>query len=118
MVENYDVLREQAQNLEEAAQELADCDPGELEAARDDLSRLDRDIAAKKKQIAELRKLYEDSEKDVESLTTKKQLCISDIKEAEKIREECRGWTSAEIDVIKGEIQEYSDASYLDRMLI
>ncbi|CAG9955051.1 unnamed protein product [Clonostachys rosea f. rosea IK726] len=104
MVENYDVLREQAQNLEEAAQELADCDPGELEAARDDLSRLDRDIAAKKKQIAELRKLYEDSEKDVESLTTKKQLCISDIKEAEKIREECRGWTSAEIDVIKARV--------------
>jgi kinetochore protein Spc7/SPC105 len=32
-------------------------------------------------------------------------LCLEEIREAEKIREECRGWSSSEISVLKGMIE-------------
>ncbi|KAK7430108.1 hypothetical protein QQZ08_003292 [Neonectria magnoliae] len=92
---------EESSNLEEVAQELADCDPSDLEAAREDLSSLDVDIEHKKRLIAQLREQFKASEADVESLTTQKQKCLEDIKESERVREECRGWTSTEVNSLK-----------------
>ena len=101
LTERHKGLQQEAENLEEVARELADCDPAELEAARDELASLDSDVAEKKRLIAELTAQLEQSTADVETLTTKKQSHLEDIRESEKIREECRGWTSAEIDTFK-----------------
>ncbi|KAH6990854.1 hypothetical protein BKA56DRAFT_573256 [Ilyonectria sp. MPI-CAGE-AT-0026] len=97
----YNALVEESNNLEEVAQELADCDPSELEAARGELSSLDDDIEHKKKLIAQLREQFKASEADIETLTAQKQQCLGDIKESETIREECRGWTSTEVNSLK-----------------
>lgn len=102
VVSRYEALLEESQNLEQAARELADSDPAELEASREELSNLDSDIVAKKKLIAELRQQYEESEAEVQVLSAKKEGCLGDIRESERIREECRGWTSAEIDSFRG----------------
>lgn len=102
LVERHKVLQEEAENLEEVARELADCDPEELQSARDELADLDHDVAEKKKLIAELKQQLEESTADVETLAAKKESYLADIVESEKIREECRGWTSAEIDTFKG----------------
>ncbi|KAI9171691.1 chromosome segregation protein [Paramyrothecium foliicola] len=101
----FEVLEEEAQNLEEVAQELADCDPSELEAAREELISLSDDVEQKKKLIAQLRQQLEESEEHVEELTAEKQQCLGEIKESEQIREECRGWTSKEINALKGRIE-------------
>lgn len=101
LTERHKGLQQEAENLEEIARELADCDPAELEAARDELASVDSDVAEKKRLIAELTAQLEQSTADVETLTTKKQSHLDDIRESEKIREECRGWTSAEIDTFK-----------------
>lgn len=98
----YEALVEENSNLEEAAQELADCDPAELQAARDGLISLDHDIAEKKKLIASLRQQFETSEADVKVLAAQKVQCLADIEEAEATREECRGWTSTEVNALKG----------------
>lgn len=101
-VAHYESLVEQCGNLEEVAKELADCDPEELEAAREDLSALTEDVEQKQRLIAELRLQFEASEAEVEELKAQKQQCLDDISEAEKIREECRGWTSTEVNTLKG----------------
>lgn len=101
-VARYNALLEESGNLEEAAKELADCDPEELEAARNELLSLDQDIAHKRRRIADLREQFQASEVDVEDLSAQKQKCLEDIKEAEKIREECRGWTCTEVNGLKG----------------
>ncbi|KAI5467379.1 hypothetical protein BGZ63DRAFT_371089 [Mariannaea sp. PMI_226] len=97
----YDSLAEESSNLEEIERELADCDPSELEAAREELSFLDNDIEHKKKLIARLREECDTWDADVESLTAQKKQYIEDINESEKIREECRGWTSTEVNALK-----------------
>ncbi|KAF5629360.1 kinetochore spc7 [Fusarium sp. NRRL 52700] len=97
IVARYKSLLEENNNLEEIARELADCDPADLEAARDELASLNEDVDYKKKRIAELREQFQASEVEVEDLITQKQNCIDEIAESEKIREECRGWTSTEV---------------------
>lgn len=102
LVGRYESLSEESNNLEEAARELADCDPAELQATREELVKLDDDIAQRKKLIAKLRQEFEASEADVEELTARKTQCLAEIQESEKIREECRGWTSTEVNNLKG----------------
>ncbi|CAM1504517.1 Fc.00g021080.m01.CDS01 [Cosmosporella sp. VM-42] len=104
VVARYESLLEESGNLEQVAQELAGCDPSELETARDELMTLDDDIRQKKRLIADLQQQFQASETDVESLTTRKQQCLEDIKESEKIREECRGWTSTEVNALKARV--------------
>jgi kinetochore protein Spc7/SPC105 len=102
LAQRHKALQEEAENLEEVARELADCDPEELQSAREELADLDFDVAEKKQLIAELKQQLEESTTDVETLSSKKESCLADIVESERIREECRGWTSAEIDTFKG----------------
>ncbi|RBR08983.1 hypothetical protein FVER53590_00513 [Fusarium verticillioides] len=104
IVARYKSLLEERNNLEEIARELADCDPADLEAARDELVSLDEDVEYKKKRIAELREQFQASEVEVEDLITQKQNCVDEIAESEKIREECRGWTSTEVNSLKARV--------------
>ncbi|KAM0742272.1 hypothetical protein ACQRIT_002449 [Beauveria bassiana] len=104
LTRTYEGLVEERENLEEAAKELADCDPAELDSAREQLSTLDVDIDAKKKLIAELRLQLRTAEENSDSLSAKKVSCLADIAQSEKIREECRGWSSAEVNSLKGRV--------------
>ncbi|GAB0139772.1 hypothetical protein EsHS_00000413 [Epichloe bromicola] len=103
-LEQYEALEEEGGNLEEAAKELADCDPAELEAARDELNNVDDDIAEKKRLVDELRQEFESSSSEVEILSTKKQTLLQGIQEAEKVRQACRGWTCSEVESLKARV--------------
>ncbi|KAG6315450.1 hypothetical protein E4U44_001315 [Claviceps purpurea] len=103
-LKQYEELEEESGNLEEAAKELADCDPAELEAARDELISLDEDMAEKKRLIAELRRELESSVAVVENLTTQKQALVQGIQEADKVRQACRGWTCSEVASLKARV--------------
>ena len=102
LAERFEALRTERDNLEAVARELADCDPEDLQAARTDLADADADIRAKMQKIEELRGQLDEAESAVGDLSQKKRECLADIEEAEKIREECRGWTSMEITSLKG----------------
>ncbi|KAF9875691.1 Spc7 kinetochore protein [Colletotrichum karsti] len=104
IVARYTELEQEHGHLQAAAEELADCDPEELEAARSDLVEVENDVQEKTARIAELRQQLEDAEHGVEELTREKQQCHEDIKEAEKIREECRGWSTSEISALKSRV--------------
>ncbi|KAK1690134.1 Spc7 kinetochore protein [Colletotrichum godetiae] len=104
IVSRFDVLEQEHKNLRAVAEELADCDPEELETARFDLTALDTDVQEKTRRVEELRQQLEEAEQDVEQLAQEKQQCHEDIKEAEKIREECRGWSISEISALKARV--------------
>jgi len=98
-------LLEESADLEEVAQELAESDPAVLEATREDLTELNLDIARKRKMIADLRQEYEESEAEVQLLSEKKDSCLAEISQSERIREACRGWTSADIETFKERVE-------------
>ncbi|KAI1459597.1 Spc7-domain-containing protein [Annulohypoxylon moriforme] len=105
LVERFESLEVENENLESAVQELADCDPEELQAARSELTEVDAEIEAKMKQIEQLRQQLSETESGISELSQKKEECLSDIKEAEKVREECRGWTSNEVSALKARVE-------------
>ncbi|KAJ3495567.1 hypothetical protein NLG97_g3300 [Lecanicillium saksenae] len=105
LTRGYEELEEEHENLEQAAQEIADCDPEELDSARQELVSLDADIGAKKELIAELRLQFEAAEAGVESLSSQKDIYLADIAQSEKIRESCRGWSSSEVNALKGRVR-------------
>lgn len=96
-------LQEERENLEQAAQEIAGCDPEELDSSRQELISLTADIEAKKELVTELRLQFQAAEASSESLSAKKVSCLADIAQSEKVRENCRGWSSSEVNSLKGE---------------
>lgn len=95
-------LENEEADLRSAADELANCDQAELSEARQKLIAVDADIEAKKNMIAELRKQLQGKEAEIATSTERKNFCLNEIREAEKIREDCRGWSSTEISLLKG----------------
>lgn len=104
MNKQFEVLSRECANLELVTNELEDCDPEELDSARSDLMIVEEDLEAKAREIAQLREQLEQTEQSIDHLSEQKQSCIVDIKEAEKIREECRGWSSTEISALRARV--------------
>ncbi|KAI1649988.1 Spc7-domain-containing protein [Daldinia loculata] len=105
LVEQLASLELEHDNLQSAAQELADCDPEDLQVARSELTDLDSDIEAKLKKIEQLRQQLSETESGIGELSQKKKECVADIEEAEKVREQCRGWTSNEVSALKARVE-------------
>lgn len=101
LIQKAEALQTQEADLQAAAEELANCDPEELSNARQELISVDAEVEEKKRLIADLRKQLQGKEAELESGAEKKQAWLEEIREAEKIREECRGWTSTEISALK-----------------
>lgn len=102
VVARHDSLQEEDDNLQQAAREMADCDPAELELARQELEVLEEDVATKRQHIAELKGQLETSAAEVEELSLKKTKCLAEMEEWEAMREKYRGWTSREVNALKG----------------
>lgn len=104
MMKHFEALGRECSNLEAVASELEDCDPEELESARADLVAVDNDIEAKSREIEQLRRELQETEQNIGQLVEQKQMCTAEVKAAEKVREECRGWSSAEISSLKAKV--------------
>ncbi|KAK7984989.1 Spc7 kinetochore protein [Apiospora saccharicola] len=102
----YEALEQEHSSLRSVAEELAECDPEELEAARAGLEEVDSDVAEKMRKIAELQHVLGETESTIQDMADRKQECLTAIEEAEKIREECRGWSSREISTLKLKVDE------------
>ena len=102
LVQYSEKLEAEEVELQASAEELANCDPERLGEVRHRLVAVDADMAAKKLRIADLQKQLQGKDSEIAAATERKKICLDDIHEAEKIREECRGWTSGEISALKG----------------
>ncbi|PKS09851.1 hypothetical protein jhhlp_004474 [Lomentospora prolificans] len=104
LIARHETLAKEHGNLEMYARELADCDPIELDSARMQLIQLESDIEEKKREIAELRGELEMAGSESAKLTSQKDQLLENIKDAEKVREECRGWTTKDVNIYKGRV--------------
>ena len=97
MVERHEQLEVQVQLAQEQADELAQCDQDELKDAREGLSVVERDLKSKRDLIERLQNQLRETENALGDVVERKQECVEDIKEAEKIRQDCRGWNILEV---------------------
>jgi kinetochore protein Spc7/SPC105 len=102
LVEQYEKVAEEEADLQTVAEELASCDQEELNDVRQRLISVEADIEAKRRMIRDLRKQIQENETNLAALTERKKTCLSDIEEAEKVREACRGWSADEGLAFKG----------------
>ncbi|GAO17181.1 hypothetical protein UVI_02031180 [Ustilaginoidea virens] len=100
----HDALEREREVLEEAARELADCDPAELQAARDELTNCDAGIEVKQRLIAEMRQQLQSAASIAEDLGAKKENLVREIEQHEEVREACRGWTCSEVEALKARV--------------
>lgn len=102
LLKMHDQIALEEVELRHAAEELANCDQEELSEARQKLLSVEMDIETKKRMIDDLRNQLKDKENTFVTTSERKQAYLDEIREAEKIREECRGWTGHEISLLKG----------------
>ena len=102
LIEEQERLEGQLSIAEAQAAELADCDQDELKESRDSLKSIERDLEAKRKLVEELQSQLREREDGLADVVERKQECINEIKEAQKIRSDCRGWSSIEVLALHG----------------
>ncbi len=102
LIEEHDRLEKHVSTAQSQADELANCDQDELKEARDSLISIERDLEAKQKLFEDLQSQLREQEDGLSDVVERKQECIDEIKEAEKIRSDCRGWSSTEVSALHG----------------
>lgn len=102
LVEEHDKLEAESQLLQSQADEIANCDQGELHEARNKLEIAENELQSKRKIFEELHDELRRKEESFETAVERKQQCMAEIKEAEKIREEYRGWSPSEVAALQG----------------
>ena len=103
LIEHHDHLENQVQIARAQAEELAECDQDELREARESLMSVEKDLENKRNLVEELQSQLRERENILGDVLEQKQECIVEIKEAEKTRQDCRGWSFAEVSALQGE---------------
>ena len=98
----YERLTKQVSVLQAQAEALASCDQEELNFIRTNLVAIENDISAKKSSFDELRGQLRQVDSFTENAIERKHECHAEIIEAEKVREECQGWDSTDIQALEG----------------
>ena len=103
LIEEHEQLESQIQIAQAQADELADCDQDELRDARDSLQSIERDLEAKQKLVKELQIQLREKENILGDVVERKQECGKEIEKSEKVRQDCRGWSSTEVSTLQGD---------------
>ena len=114
LVEKHASLETQAHDLRQRAEEMENCDQEELRRKREKLATVDAEIAKKKRLLEEMQEDLQDKNNTIEAGTELKAEFLQQINEAERVMEECRGWSVKEVNELKGE----TDILPLDRSRI
>lgn len=107
LVEKQERLSGERAALQQRHDELNSCDREELEQARERLVTTNDELKNKRQLLARLQQELADKEARIESVKEAKVECVKEIKAAERIREECRGWSTSEVHSLKGEFDVY-----------
>ncbi|KAJ5294370.1 hypothetical protein N7508_009191 [Penicillium antarcticum] len=105
LLEKHAALEKEATNLQELVDEVENCDQDELRSTRSKLSEVDIEIAAKKRQLEELQAEVQEKTTIIEAGSELRDEFLAQIQEAERVKEECRGWSAREINELKASVQ-------------
>ncbi|KAI9662654.1 MAG: hypothetical protein M1831_002697 [Alyxoria varia] len=102
--EEYAKLQRQYEELHARAEELASCDPEDLVNTRKRAKFLGEEIAQRNSKIEEQQRVLGEMDEAVASGREAKDECYAATKEAQKVREECRGLSAAEVSNLKARV--------------
>ena len=105
LTEKHSSLEQEATSLQQLTEEMENCDQDELRAAREKVSSTEDEIATKKQELEELQREVQDKTNIVEAGTEMKAEFVAQIQEAERVKEECRGWSAKEINELKTSVR-------------
>ncbi|KAF2754970.1 Spc7-domain-containing protein [Pseudovirgaria hyperparasitica] len=100
----YKKLRTEEQQLQQRADELLSCDKEELDATRDRLVAVESELEQKRRMLFQLQEAQMQTEATIDAVKERKVDCLSEIQEAERVREECRGWSASEVNALKNRV--------------
>ncbi|PGH02362.1 kinetochore protein Spc7 [Blastomyces parvus] len=106
LIEKHTKLETEAQNLQRAVDELESCDKEELRQARERLATLDAEISAKRKLLEQSQAELETKNNIIKTGAGLKDELLAHIDEAERVTEECRGWSVKEVKTLKASVRE------------
>lgn len=105
LVEKHASLQQEASNLQQLVEEMESCDQDELRGAREKLSNVEEEIEARKRELEQLQAEAQEKSKIIEAGSEKRDEYLAQIQEAERITEECRGWSARDIRELKASVQ-------------
>lgn len=102
LTDKQEQLDVEYKRLQQRHDELNSCDRQDLEQAREQLVSLDTKLEEKRRLVAQLQKELAEKEAGIEAAKDRKVECLKEIKSAERMREEYRGWSTTEVNDLKG----------------
>ncbi|KAI9879596.1 MAG: hypothetical protein M1830_008046 [Pleopsidium flavum] len=110
MLEQHESLGHKIQQLQTHAHELANCDQTELKDAREKLHAVEEEIEAKRNMVEEMQQKLKKKEDGIEDVLECKEECLEQIREAERVREECKGWSASEVGMLNSNVDSLEKA--------
>lgn len=104
LVEKQASLSVECKQLQQRHDELNSCDREELEQTRERLIATDAELEEKRQLLQSLQQELAAKEGRIEAAKERKVECIEETKAAERVREECRGWSTIEVNDLKGKL--------------
>lgn len=95
-------LAKENQELQQRHDELNNCNREELEKTRERLVAVDTQLEERRRLLAQLQQEVTEKEARINTIKERKAECIAEIKVAERVREECRGWSTTEVSELQG----------------
>lgn len=105
LVEKHASLEQEATNLQQLVEEMESCDQDELRRAREKLSSIENEIEARKRELGELQAEVQEKTHIIEDGSEARLEYLAQIKNAERVKEECRGWSARDIRELKFSVQ-------------
>lgn len=104
LAEKQEQLEKELGQLQQRHDELHSCVRAELEQAREQLGILQAKLEERRMLVSRLHMELVDKEACIEATKERKAECNEEIKAAEYMREECRGWSTVEVAGLLGKL--------------
>jgi kinetochore protein Spc7/SPC105 len=102
LIEQQEALSAEHKQLQQRHDELNSCDREELEETREKLVATDAELEEKRLLLEQLQQELAVKEHHIAAVKERKVECVEQTKAAERVREECRGWSTTEVNELKG----------------
>lgn len=113
LIERHDKLETDSQNLQKVIDEIENCDQEELRDARKKLLAVETELSGYKDKCTQTQSRLEAKSDLLERAQARREELLQEIREAEGIKEECRGWDGKEVRVLQGKLISIPLAQYL-----
>ncbi|THY41574.1 Spc7-domain-containing protein [Aureobasidium pullulans] len=104
LLQHYEDLLKEAEQLEQAAAATSEEEKEELRASRARLVEVDEQIEERKRMLADLQRDIDEQDNLAEAYEEGKAESLAAIQEAERVKESCRGFTVEEVQSLKASV--------------